>query len=84
MIKKYGLSRDVLYEKLTENGVFGRRYFYPLISDFPIYNSLKSAKRSNLPTAYEISKKVICLPMHTHLSENEVNRISDIIISFSK
>lgn len=82
--KKYGLTRDKLYFKLRENGVWGRRYFYPLISEFPMYKELESASRANLPNAYKISSKVICLPIYYGLSETEVEKIIELIKSFSK
>ena len=67
----YGTSRDELYQKLRDNNIFGRRYFYPLISEFSTYKGLESAKKENLSMAGEIASKVICLPMHHIL--NEVN-----------
>ena len=47
----YPLSRDALYQKLKEHGIYARRYFYPLISDFPMYRGMPSAQRGNLPVA---------------------------------
>ncbi len=74
--KLYGESRDDLYERLKKNNIYGRRYFYPLISQFPTYRGLQSAKSENLPVSTEISKKVICLPIY---SELHYNILSDII-----
>lgn len=73
--KEYGISRDALYEKMKLSGVYGRRYFYPLISTFSTYRGLDSASRSNLPEAYKMADEVICLPMHHALSENNIDRI---------
>lgn len=73
--KKYGISRDALYEKMKLSGVYGRRYFYPLISTFSTYRGLDSASRSNLPEAYKMADEVICLPMHHALSDNDVERV---------
>ncbi|QBQ54491.1 DegT/DnrJ/EryC1/StrS family aminotransferase [Nitrosococcus wardiae] len=75
----YPLSRDALYQKLRENNIYGRRYFYPLISEFPMYRGLSSAQRSNLPVASEIAEKVICLPIYPALSNNDLNYIIAII-----
>lgn len=75
----YGISRDQLYEKLKENGIFGRRYFYPLISDFSMYKSLDSAKPSNLPVAKSIAEKVICLPLYSHLATETIVDICNLI-----
>ncbi len=59
----FGMTRDELYYKMREFGVFGRRYFYPLISTFSTYRNLDSAHTDNLPVATKIADEVICLPM---------------------
>jgi len=58
---KYGLSRDGLYEKLKQHSIYGRRYFYPLISQFPAYRGLESAQKGKMPVAEKITEQVICL-----------------------
>ena len=73
------LSRDELYALLRSEGVYGRRYFYPLISDFPMYKDCPSADPKNLPVARSISSRVICLPLYPDLSAAEVERICSII-----
>ncbi len=75
----YPLSRDGLYFKLKESNIHTRRYFYPLISDFPMYRGLPSARRSNLPVAAEAAERVLCLPIYPELTDHEVEMISDII-----
>jgi len=75
----YGLSRDDLYNLLKENGYYTRRYFYPLISHFPIYNTLPSANRQNLPVAERIAEQVLCLPIYPDIEEEIIRQISDII-----
>lgn len=77
--EKYGVSRDELYEKMQSEGIYGRRYFYPLISTFSTYRGLDSSKRDNLPVAYKMAEEVICLPLHHELTENDVNRIINCI-----
>jgi dTDP-4-amino-4,6-dideoxygalactose transaminase len=77
--EKYGLSRDELYQKLKEHNIFARRYFYPLISDFPTYKGLPSAARSLLPVAAKTADQVICLPLHAELTEEDVVRIVEVI-----
>lgn len=77
--RDYPLSRDELYQKLKENNIFGRRYFYPLISEFPMYRGLVSAQRSNLPIAHSVSEKVICLPMYPALQEASISAIGELI-----
>ena len=78
--KEYGMSRDALYEKMKTAGVYGRRYFYPLISTFSTYRGLESARPSNLPNAHKMAEEVICLPMHHGLSEEDVDRVLRCII----
>lgn len=78
--KKYGMTRDELYFKMKEQNVLGRRYFYPLISEFSTYRGLESARPENLPNAHKMANTVICLPMHHELNECDINRIIDIII----
>ena len=78
--KKYGMTRDELYFKMKEQNVLGRRYFYPLISEFSTYRGLESAKPENLPEAHNMADSVICLPMHHALSEEDIQRILDCII----
>lgn len=78
--KKYGMTRDALYEKMKAANVLGRRYFYPLISDFSTYRGLESARPENLPNAHQMAGSVICLPMHHALSEEDINRILSTIV----
>jgi len=73
--EKYGMTRDELYFKMKEQGVLGRRYFYPLISEFSTYRSLPSAAKENLPQAHKMADSVICPPMHHALSEEDIERI---------
>ena len=76
---QYGTSRDALYEKMRANNVLGRRYFYPLITDFDPYKNIPSANPANLPVANKIANQVICLPMHHALSEEDVMRVVECI-----
>ncbi len=73
--KQYGMTRDELYFKMKEQNVLGRRYFYPLISEFSTYRGLESAKPENLPQAHKMANSVICLPMHHSLTNEDVARI---------
>lgn len=77
--ERYPLSRDALYARLKEAGVHGRRYFYPLISDFPMYRGLPSAQRANLPVAADASSRVLCLPIYPDLAQEDVERIVGLI-----
>jgi dTDP-4-amino-4,6-dideoxygalactose transaminase len=78
-VSKYGKTRDELYEKLKHNNIFGRRYFYPLISQFPIYRGLASARIENLPIANKVAEQVICLPIYPDLDPNIVIDIVELI-----
>lgn len=75
----YGISRDALYEKLKSAGIYGRRYFYPLISDFPTYRSLESSTIKNLPISHRIADSVICLPLHHELDDDDINSVINVI-----
>lgn len=78
--KKFGITRDELYFKMKASNVLGRRYFYPLISEFSTYRGLSSAATENLPVATKMANEVICLPIHHSLSEEDVKRVLDCII----
>ena len=77
---EYGMTRDELFFKMREQGTKSRRYFYPLISTFSTYRGLPSAAPANLPVATRIANEVICLPMHHELSEEDVNRVLELIV----
>ena len=73
--EKYGRTRDQLYFDMKAANVLGRRYFYPLISDFSTYRGLPSATRENLPVAYRLADTVLCLPMHHALTDEDIERV---------
>lgn len=73
--EKYGMTRDELYFKLKENGIYGRRYFYPLISNFSTYHGLPSAAKENLPVATKMAESVICLPIHHGITDEDIKEI---------
>lgn len=75
----YPMSRDQLYQLLKERGIYARRYFYPLISDFPMYKGLPSAARDNLPVAARASSQVLCLPIYSELDLAVVERTVNMI-----
>ncbi|QUB47372.1 DegT/DnrJ/EryC1/StrS family aminotransferase [Prevotella sp. oral taxon 475] len=77
--ERYGMTRDELYFKMKDRNVWGRRYFYPLISEFSTYRGLESANPANLPQATKMANSVICLPMHHALSEEDIQRTIDCI-----
>ncbi|PTV96832.1 dTDP-4-amino-4,6-dideoxygalactose transaminase [Halanaerobium saccharolyticum] len=75
----FGLSRDEVYEKLKEYNVFSRKYFYPLCSNYEMYNDLSSSQKEKLPVANKIVKEVLALPFHGDLNKNDVIKICNII-----
>lgn len=77
--EKYGMSRDELYARLKESNILGRRYFYPLISEFSTYRGLESASLENLPVAYKLASSVICLPMYAFMEEEDVERVIECV-----
>lgn len=79
--EKYGMTRDDLYFKMKEVNVLGRRYFYPLISEFSTYRGMESARPENLPNAHKMANSVICLPMHHALTEEEIQRIIHVVVA---
>ena len=78
--EQYGMTRDELYEKMKAANIYGRRYFYPLITAFDPYKDYPSATPDNLPVATKIADQVICLPMHHALNEEDVERIANMIL----
>lgn len=77
---KYGKTRDELYDYLKLNNINGRRYFYPLISQFPTYRGLESAKSGNLPFAEKATQAVICLPFYPNLEISDLDEIIRLIL----
>lgn len=75
----YPLSRDALYQKLKDHGICPRRYFYPLISEFPMYRSLPSAAAHNLPQATAAANQVLCLPIYPDLEPATLDFIASLI-----
>lgn len=75
----YPLSRDALYQAMRAEGVFARRYFYPLISDFSVYRGLLSSRQENLPNARYFASKVLCLPIFPTMSDKELFRVVKVV-----
>lgn len=79
--RDFPVDRDALYARLREHQVAARRYFFPLISEFPTYRGLPSSVPSNLPVATEASRQVLCLPIYPALEEHDQQRIIDVVLS---
>jgi len=80
----YPLSRDALYARLKEYGIVTRRYFYPLISNFPMYRGMDSAAPANLPVANLAASRVLCLPIYPALGEDDLERIIDLVRGWAR
>ncbi|RRN55414.1 DegT/DnrJ/EryC1/StrS family aminotransferase [Pseudoxanthomonas sp. SGNA-20] len=80
----FPLSRDELYQVMREHDILVRRYFYPLISEFPMYRGLPSAAPGNLPNAHAAARRVLCLPIHPDLSGDDVAGICDLVRSLTR
>lgn len=78
--EEYKLSRDALYEKLKANGIFSRRYFYPLLSTLPMYREFESAAPEGLPVATRAAEQILCLPIYHDLGESDQDRIIDLVV----
>jgi dTDP-4-amino-4,6-dideoxygalactose transaminase len=77
--KEYGKTRDEVYETLKKHNIFARRYFYPLISQFPTYSKLQSSEPDNLPIATKVAERVICLPIFPGLEQEQQYKIIKVI-----
>jgi dTDP-4-amino-4,6-dideoxygalactose transaminase len=77
--ERYPISRDALYQRLKDEGINGRRYFYPLISDMPMYRGLPTARSDNLPNATMLAQQVLCLPIYADLELSVVDEACRII-----
>ena len=82
--RDFPIDRDRLYEVLREHDIAARRYFYPLISEFPTYRGLPSSAPANLPVATEISRQVLCLPLFPSLDPQDQARIIDVILACAR
>lgn len=81
---QHPLGRDEVFRRLREAGVIARRYFYPLISDMPMYRGLSSAAAENLPVACEAARRILCLPIYDGLELAAVERIADLMLGYAR
>ena len=77
----FRVDRDSLYEHLKRHGVLARRYFFPLITDFPMYREHAPDARRQLPVAYRVASEVLCLPIYAGLPLEQVDRIAELIVT---
>lgn len=76
---EYGMGRDELYEILRQHNVLARRYFYPLISEMPMYRGIPSAASENLPVATRVAREILCLPIYPDLGQAEQDRVIQVL-----
>ena len=72
----FSLSRDELFEKLKQHNIYARKYFYPLMTEFSVYKPYQS----DTPNAKQLSEQVLCLPMYPNLSNEDIQKVVQIII----
>lgn len=77
---EFPISRDALYERFREREIYVRRYFFPLISEFPMYRGLDSAAEAKLPVALAVSREILCLPMAPNLTDEELIEVINVIL----
>jgi dTDP-4-amino-4,6-dideoxygalactose transaminase len=82
--KKFGVSRDKIYDLYKKYNVFTRKYFYPLCSNYPYFRNLPSSSKRSLPVANKVVKEVLAMPLYGGLSENDVNKICSILKMFKE
>lgn len=76
----FGVDRDEIYRRLRQSGIYSRRYFYPLISNFPSYRSLPSSEPANLPVANKVADRILCLPLYPDLKPDEQDEVITTIL----
>lgn len=81
--EEFPITRNDLYDRLRSVSIYARRYFYPLLSNIPMYASLSSAHVTHLPQANRVAEQVLCLPIYPDLNISDVKRICNIIIENS-
>jgi dTDP-4-amino-4,6-dideoxygalactose transaminase len=78
---EFPMSRDAVFERLKQRGIYARRYFYPLLSSMPMYRGLPSAAPERLPHAVKAANEVMCLPIYPALADDDVTRVVETILS---
>lgn len=71
--KKFGMSRDEIYERLKQENVFARRYFWPIVADFGCYEEMY--KDCLLPVARKAGQQVLCLPIYNGLKKSVISHL---------
>ena len=75
----YKMTRDEVFEKLKDNDIIARKYFYPLTNSFECYKDRYDVDET--PVAKYIAERVLTLPLYADLALEDVDRICEIIKS---
>ncbi|MBJ2348877.1 MULTISPECIES: DegT/DnrJ/EryC1/StrS family aminotransferase [Pseudomonas] len=78
--ERFGVSRDEVYDRYRAENILVRRYFYPLICEFPMYRGLPSSDLSQLGNAYTLSRQVLCLPIYPDLDTQTQSKIIEVLL----
>ena len=76
----YKYTRNEVFERLAEQGIGARKYFYPLTNSFECYRNYPTAGTEKTPVAQHIALRVLTLPLYADLSLEDVDRICDVIL----
>lgn len=72
--------RDLVYDRLKENGIHARKYFYPLTSNMDYFDETEKTKFcQDLPVAKHVSDRILCLPLFAELTKETVEKVIEII-----
>lgn len=75
---EFGMDRNEVLEKLAKENIFARKYFYPLTSEFSVYQGRFLIQKT--PVAFDASRHVLTLPLYSELTVEDVDRICDVIV----
>lgn len=73
-------SRNDVFESLRTHGIVARKYFYPLTNDIECYQTFPTADVDQTPVAKHVADRILTLPLYADLSEEDIDRICDIIL----
>ena len=76
--KEFGATRNEVFDKLAENGIGARKYFYPLTNSFDCFHGQFDVMET--PVAVNISKRVLTLPLYADLALEDVDRICEVVL----
>ena len=77
----FPIGRDELYQRFRADNIFVRRYFFPLLSAFPMYRACPSANPHRLPVATDVANRVICLPIYPTMTAAALDRVISVLRS---